>query len=141
MDIISKVKELGELASRLGLTALKWKEGDTSIEVRKDVKHVPAIISGVQPDFSQTHTTPTTEKQGVPVLSPMTGIFYRKPTPSEPPFVNEGDTVTTGQVIGVIEAMKVFNEVESTQNGIVLKFAAEDGAMIQEGEPILFVSP
>ncbi len=141
MDIISKVKELSELASRLGLTALKWKEGDTSIEVRKDVKQPPVIFSSAQDAFPQTHTAVTSEKQGVPVLSPMTGIFYRKPTPSEPPFVNEGDTVTAGQVIGVIEAMKVFNEVESTQNGIVLRFAVEDGGMIQEGEPILFVSP
>ncbi len=141
MDIISKVKELSEIASRLGLTALKWKEGDTSIEVRKDVKQPPVIFSGVQTDFSQTYTPTTSEKQGVPVLSPMTGIFYRKPTPSEPPFVNEGDMITAGQVIGVIEAMKVFNEVESTQSGIVLRFAVEDGGMIQEGEPILFVSP
>lgn len=141
MDVISKVKELSELASRLGLTALKWKEGDTSIEVRKDVKQSPVLFSGAQTDFSQTYTPTTFEKQGVPVLSPMTGIFYRKPTPSEPPFVNEGDTITAGQVIGVIEAMKVFNEVESTQSGIVLRFAVEDGGMIQEGEPILFVSP
>lgn len=141
MDIISKVKELSELVSSLGLTALKWKEGDTSIEVRKDVKQAPVIFPGAQADFSQTHTATTSEKQGVPVLSPMTGIFYRKSTPSEPPLVNEGDMVTVGQVIGIIEAMKVFNEVESTQNGIVLRFAVEDGGMVQEGEPILFVSP
>jgi acetyl-CoA carboxylase biotin carboxyl carrier protein len=74
---------------------------------------------------------------GVPVTSPMNGIFYRSASPGSPPFFREGDEVAAGQTIGLIEAMKVFNEIPSPVSGVVLEWVAEAGALVQPGEVLL----
>lgn len=76
---------------------------------------------------------------GIPISSPMTGIYYASSSPSSPPFVKEGDSVTAGQVIGLIEAMKVFNEIHATTSGTVLKVCSESGALVNPGDPLIFV--
>lgn len=83
---------------------------------------------------------PVVEKQlGTPVSSPMNGIYYASPSPSSPPFVKEGESVTAGQVVGLIEAMKVFNEIVAPTSGSVLKVVAETGQLVQPGEPLLYI--
>jgi len=77
--------------------------------------------------------------KGTPVISPMSGIFYIAPSPGSPPFVKIGDTITEGQPIGLIEAMKVFNEIPSTAVGTVLEIVAEPGAIVQVGDVLLRV--
>jgi acetyl-CoA carboxylase biotin carboxyl carrier protein len=77
--------------------------------------------------------------QGIPVSSPMTGIFYTAPSPNAPAFVKEGDRVTAGQVVGLIEAMKVFNEITASTSGTVLKTVAESGQLVQPGDPLLYI--
>src|SRR5688572_12273106 len=67
--------------------------------------------------------------KGIPVSSPMTGIYYGTPSPNAPPFVREGESVTAGQVVGLIEAMKVFNEIVAPTSGIVQKVIAESGQL------------
>ncbi len=76
---------------------------------------------------------------GTPITSPMTGIFYISPSPNAPPFVKEGEQVSAGQVVGLIEAMKVFNEIIATTSGTVLRIAAEGGQLVQPGDPLLYV--
>ncbi len=75
----------------------------------------------------------------MPVNSPMTGIYYTAPSPSAPPFVKEGDTVTADQVVGLIEAMKVFNEIVAPISGTVLKLTAKNGDIVNPGEPLLYI--
>jgi acetyl-CoA carboxylase biotin carboxyl carrier protein len=77
--------------------------------------------------------------QGTPITSPMTGIFYGSPSPAAPAFVKEGEAVTAGQVVGLIEAMKVFNEIPSPLNGTVLKVVAQSGQLVQPGDVLLLV--
>ncbi len=74
-----------------------------------------------------------------PIEAPMTGMFYRGPSPQEPPYVEEGDMVYEGQTIGLIEAMKVFNEVPSPVTGIVRKILAENATLVQQGEILMLV--
>lgn len=69
----------------------------------------------------------------------MTGIYYGSPSPSSPPYVKEGDNVTAGQVVGLIEAMKVFNEIHATVSGTVKKVVAESGAIVNPGDPLIYI--
>lgn len=78
--------------------------------------------------------------KGVPVTSPMTGIYYGAPSPNAPAFVKEGETVTAGQVVGLIEAMKVFNEITAAVSGTVTKVVAESGQIVQPGDPLLYIA-
>jgi acetyl-CoA carboxylase biotin carboxyl carrier protein len=69
----------------------------------------------------------------------MAGIFYGAPSPGSPPFVQEGDTVAAGQIIGLIEAMKVFNEIPSPVSGTVKRLVAENGAVVGVGDALLLI--
>jgi len=68
------------------------------------------------------------------IISPLPGIFYRKPAPDKDPYVNEGDTVEAGQTIGLIEIMKQFTEVRSEQAGTIVEFKVEDAGMVNPGD-------
>ena len=69
----------------------------------------------------------------------MTGIYYAGSNPSSPPFAKEGDTVTAGQVIGLIEAMKVFNEIPSPVSGTVLEVVAQSGQLVNPGDILMYI--
>lgn len=77
---------------------------------------------------------------GTAITSPMTGIYYGAPSPGSAPFVNVGDDVTAGQIIGLIEAMKVFNEIPSPTSGKVNMVVAESGQLVNLGDPLLYVA-
>ncbi|MFN8139137.1 MAG: biotin/lipoyl-containing protein [Fimbriimonadales bacterium] len=133
-DLSKKIDQLGELLDKHGLTAISVREGETEIEVRRDapvVTHAHIPTSAGQPESAK--------ESGTAVLSPITGIFYRRPSPDEPLYVEEGDRVERGDPIGLIEAMKVFSPVESTASGVIKKILAEDGKVVQEGDPIMIV--
>jgi acetyl-CoA carboxylase biotin carboxyl carrier protein len=75
------------------------------------------------------------------VRAPLTGIFYSAPSPGSPPYVAVGREVVVGQVIGLIEAMKLFNEIKSDQAGRVVGVIAEDGALVKAKQPLIEVEP
>ncbi len=73
------------------------------------------------------------------VIAPIPGIFYRKPAPDKPPFVEAGDTIEVGQTIGVIEIMKQFTEVRSEVAGVLVSFEVEDNGMVGPGDVLAIV--
>lgn len=73
------------------------------------------------------------------VISPLPGIFYRKPGPGKAPFVEVGDTVEAGQTIGIVEIMKQFTEIQSDTAGVIESFEADDGAMVNPGDTLVVV--
>ena len=77
----------------------------------------------------------------VDIATPVTGVFYRAPIPGGEPFVSEGDVVREGQVIGVVEAMKIFNEVVAQMAGKLVKFIVQDGEEVQEGGTVSLIRP
>lgn len=75
----------------------------------------------------------------VPIVSPMVGMFYRAPSPNDPSFVEVGDSVMVGQVVGVIEAMKVFNEIISEVEGIVAEIPVENADLVETGATLVLI--
>lgn len=74
------------------------------------------------------------------IVSPLPGIFYRKPGPGKPDFVEEGDTVEIGQTIGIVEIMKQFSEIRSSAAGVLGSFVVDDGGMVNPGDVIITVT-
>lgn len=77
----------------------------------------------------------------ITVKSPMVGTFYRKPSPDKPPYVNVGDNVKEGDIICIIEAMKLFNEIESEYNGKIVKVLVDDSTPVEFDQPLFLVDP
>ena len=75
------------------------------------------------------------------IKSPMIGTFYRSPSPGKPPFVEPGDEVNSGKVVCIIEAMKLFNEIESEIKGRIVKVLAEDASPVEYDQPLFLVEP
>lgn len=85
---------------------------------------------------------PTEEASNyVEIKSPIIGTFYRKPAPDKPMFVEVGDNVATDSVVCIIEAMKLFNEIESEVSGKIVKVLVEDGTPVEFGQPLFLVDP
>ena len=78
---------------------------------------------------------------GAPVVAPLTGIFWGRPSPEQPPFVAVGEMVVPGQVVGLIETMKLFNEVIADRAGEVLSIVATDGDLVEVGQALMYVGP
>lgn len=77
----------------------------------------------------------------ITIKSPMIGTFYRSATPGKPPFVEIGDEITTGKVVCIIEAMKLFNEIESEVKGRIVKVLADDASPVEYDQPLFLVEP
>ncbi len=77
--------------------------------------------------------------QGTPIIAPLGGLFYRSPSPKSPPFVREGDKIVIGQNLGIIEAMKVMNEIKAEISGRLVKILVENGKSVESNQPMFIV--
>jgi acetyl-CoA carboxylase biotin carboxyl carrier protein len=91
--------------------------------------------------MSETATEEPDSIPGVEVLSPMPGTFYRAPSPDDPPFVKEGDSVKKGDPLCIIEAMKIMNEIEAEDNGVIQKIFIESGQAVEFNQPLFIIEP
>jgi len=147
-DIKARIDQLAELMEEYRLAEARWESDNHAVELRRKrrVAAVAMAAAGEAPvadgeeAFEEAATPAAPEApKGTPVASPMNGIYYATPSPGSPPFVKEGDVVNAGQIIGLIEAMKVFNEIPCPISGTVLKVAVENGQVLNPGEPIIWV--
>lgn len=141
-DIKQRMTDLANLMSEFQLSEAELKGDAWKIAFRK----VPACPVEVPSSLSGGATLAIAESpleppkpKGTPVTSPMNGVFYAAPDPGAPPFVRQGDVVSAGQIVGLIEAMKVFNEIVSPSAGTVGTVVAENGMLVQPGEPLLYI--
>ncbi len=130
MDWLSSVKKIIEQVSGSDATEVELARDGFRLRVRRS----PSLptdnpVAGAVGQEANQH-------QHV-VVAPLTGVFYRSPAPHAPPFVNEGDWVETDSVIGLIESMKVFNEVSPDQPGRIVRFLAESGQLVHAGDPLV----
>ena len=110
---------------------------------------VPAPVAGAAGGFAAPTGDATSEATAEdpaasgdsPVPSPMVGTFYRAPDPNSPPFVNVGDRVQVGQILCIIEAMKLMNEIEAEVAGEIVKIHPENGQPVQYGDPLFTIRP
>lgn len=143
------IRALAEMMDEFGLAEAKLKLDGETIEFSRYRPSAPAPAApaaptnGDAPVAAPISTKPVATAPaapaGTPITSPMMGVFYSCPTPGSPPFVKEGDTVTAGQVIGLIEAMKVFNEITAEISGKVLSVPAKNGALVQAGDTLILI--
>ena len=147
------LKEVYAFMTANGLDAVEvTHEGEHVKLVRRkaQVSHVPvpvpvavggAAALAAAPSAGAAPSAPAAPAQpaGTPIKSPMMGIFYRAPSPSSPPFVKEGDQVKAGQVLCMIEAMKVFNEVKAEFNCTVVKTLLDNGKPVKSGQDLFLV--
>ena len=104
----------------------------------------PAAVPQAQPAVSTEKSAKAAEAPAgntVTIKSPMIGTFYRSPSPDKPSFVNVGDEITPGKVVCIIEAMKLFNEIESEVQGKIVKVLVEDASPVEYDQPLFLVEP
>lgn len=140
------IKELADLLNESNLTELSIKEGDKEIVIKKEKEVISAgapvqAISAAIPAASGAEAFVCTpiEKKGRPITSPMVGTFYKAPSPDAKPFVEIGTVVSEGQVVCIIEAMKLMNEIEADVSGKVVEICVDDGQPIEFGQVLMYV--
>lgn len=147
---LNQVRELLSILNQTDIEELCLKSSDFELTIRKGAAPAVAIASPPA-SLPVSEPTPTTasaspvataasNKNWVEVTSPMVGTFYRAPGPDEPPYINVGDVVRSGQVICIIEAMKLMNELEAEVNGEVVEILVENGKPVEFGQPLMRIN-
>jgi acetyl-CoA carboxylase biotin carboxyl carrier protein len=153
-DLLALIDRLAELLHRSDLTELEVESGGTGLVLRKAVAAPAGAAVGSAVGVVGQATGPEAASAGeaaiglataapsVPsVKAPLTGIFYASPAPGTAPYVQVGGEVAVGQVIGLIEAMKLFNEIKSDLAGRVIRVVPESGALVKAKQPLIEVEP
>jgi acetyl-CoA carboxylase biotin carboxyl carrier protein len=142
---VELTRRLATLLAELGLSELEVESGD----VRVRVQRAAAVVASPPVVPVPTTTTPDEHPRVADVVSPalvtveapMVGTFYRASSPTADPYVQEGDVVKEGQVLCIIEAMKLMNEIESKISGRVARVLVENGHAVEYGQPLFLVDP
>ena len=135
-----EIRALLELLREYGLTEIEVEREGERLRLRKE----PAPGSGLHPAAPPVAAGTAVRADASPLLTieaPMVGTFYRSPAPDAQPFVREGDAVRKGQVVCIIEAMKLMNEIESKVSGRVIRILAENGQPVEYGQPLFLIEP
>ncbi len=159
-----EIQELIKLVKKSQLNEFNLKNGDFKIEMKYGVEPTEKVVVPVQqvqaapppapapapsaapqtaaaPSAGDSPAAPAADEKLITVKAPMIGTFYRSPSPDKPPFVEVGDTVSEGQVLCIIEAMKLFNEIESELSGKIVKILVDDATPVEFDQPLFLVDP
>jgi acetyl-CoA carboxylase biotin carboxyl carrier protein len=137
---VATVREMIDMMASGGVKELDVQFGDVAIRLRSKGKNGQVSVPAPTPPSEPVLTIPTGETEHT-VTAPMIGTFYVASSPQDPAFVQVGDEVATGQVIGIIEAMKIMNEIVSDADGKVTSVVAENGQAVEYGSPLIRMSP
>lgn len=143
MDI-RKVKKLIELLEESNINEIEIKEGEESVRISRGQNVVPQMMAAPMPAPIAAPVAAPVAPVAAPVavntnavLSPMVGTFYRSPSPSAPKFVEVGQSVKVGDIICIVEAMKMMNQIEADRAGIVESILVEDGQPVEFDQPLV----
>ena len=157
-----EIRDLIDFISNSGLNEVQIETEELKLLVKRNadittqtvlalpqVQSVPsaAALQGPPPqqvptqDKSASSDTPASEGGSVAIKSPMIGTFYRAANPESEPFISVGDKIEKGQTVCIIEAMKLFNEIEADVSGTVVKILIEDSSPVEYDQPLILVDP
>lgn len=149
---IEEIKELIQALEQSSLTSLEINQGDTSVKLEKN--YVTAPLLQAAPAVEAAHPAPQTvqtvspaKEESAPaqpkrtaVSCPLVGVFYAAPAPNDAPFVTVGDTVKKGDVLCIVEAMKLMNEITAEQDGVITEICVENGQVVEYGQPLFYLA-
>lgn len=154
MDI-RKVKKLIELLEESNISEIEIQEGEESVRISRHTggfgaqpaaapapapaAAAPAPAAPSAPAAPEADTAPA-QPSGHPVTSPMVGTFYRSPAPGAKPFVEIGQSVKKGETVCIVEAMKMMNQIEADQDGVIEAIMVEDGEPVEFDQPMVIIS-
>lgn len=143
---VEYIEKLAKVIAENSLTEISLEDGEQAITLRKEVVVAPAAVAPVaapaaQPAPAQAAAAPATEpaKKGKPLTSPMVGTFYSAPSPEAKPFVEVGQTISQGDVVCIVEAMKLMNEIESEFSGKIVEICVKDGQPVEFGQVLMYI--
>jgi acetyl-CoA carboxylase biotin carboxyl carrier protein len=150
---IRKVKKLIELLEESNVAEIEIKEGEDTVRISRNYPQnmQPQQYYVQQPNYAQQPMhmaapaaaapaeTAKPAHKGEAIKSPMVGTFYRSPSPSSPAFVSVGQTIKATDVIGIIEAMKMMNQIQAGKSGVVEAVLVEDGQPVEYDQPLIIV--
>ncbi|HIR21545.1 MAG TPA: acetyl-CoA carboxylase biotin carboxyl carrier protein [Candidatus Aphodousia faecalis] len=148
MDL-RKLKTLIDLVAESGISELEVTEENDKVRIVNKVQTVavaapvaaPVAVAAAPAAPTASEAAPAAEPvvQGTTVTSPMVGTFYRAPNPGAEPFVKVGDHVEAGQTLGIIEAMKLLNEIEAETSGTIKEICVENAQPVEFGQPLFII--
>ena len=160
---IKEIQSLIKFVAKSGASEVSLEMKDVKITIKTSIEKAPVVIQkpvSQPPQLSDINVVsqpigeqqlksadsvpssiPDEESNLITVKSPIIGTFYRKPAPDKPVFVEVGDTVSEGSVLCVIEAMKLFNEIESEVTGKIVKILVDDSSPVEFDQPLFLVDP
>lgn len=161
---VQEIREIIKLIDQSSIHEFSYETNGTKIELKKDSGNNQPTVQPVHEQTGQVTeaiptqvepevTTPTNEDEGkdvhhavssqveydTEIVSPMVGTFYRRSSPENDPYVEEGSRVSTDTVVCIVEAMKLFNEIESETTGEIVEILVEDGELVEYGQPLFRV--
>jgi acetyl-CoA carboxylase biotin carboxyl carrier protein len=158
--LTDEVRELVALMRDSDVAEVLIERGDAKLHIKRAIQPpAPAVVpvyNAPQPVVAAVAATPqaaspvaaivepiaeAAEPAGVVVSAPMVGTFYGSPSPKEPPYVQVGDEVKPGDVLGIIEAMKIMNEIECEVHGRVAQIQVQNGQSVEYGQPLMLIEP
>ena len=128
--------QLMDRFSRSDLSALEWRQGEDAVVLKRERTAAPAAVPAVQASVPSSNAAPA-EDDAELVTAPMVGTYYAAASPDEAPFVKVGPKVNKGDVLCIIEAMKMMSEITAQYDGVVAEILAENGQAVGFGAPLL----
>ena len=165
---LKQIQELIKFVAKSGATEVDLEIGDVKICIKSPPKGkvIPELPSAIVPNIpvaappvaappvaappvaapqleakNQSSESVESNENHIMIKSPIIGTFYRRPSPDKDPFINVGDTVDVGSVVGIVEAMKLFNEIESDVSGTIIKVLVDDMSPVEYDQPLFLVDP
>lgn len=148
---IDEIKELIQALEQSTLTSLEVNQGDASVRLEKQYtvaatpapQAVPVAVTPqpAKPEpVQEAPTAAVAQPKGTAVSCPLVGVFYAAASPTDAPYVTVGSSVKKGDVLCIVEAMKLMNEITAEQDGVITEICVENGQVVEYGQPLFYIA-